>query len=155
MSSDKAPPRTSRDDFDHWVSDMDDSLSRFLSGPVATIRERLDFTPQSLDTLEHWLLERYRSTKDMLASDQAPTIDGTARYIGETFRKAIGGHWDIELENPKDAYFGLPILTSFEPKPTPICPATLATTTADRRTGTFLRTILERTAKRIGKKLQD
>ena len=152
MSAMKTPPEANRDDFEHWLIDMDDALERFMAGPAAAVQEQLDFSSRSLDVLEKWLLEKYPSTQSMLAPDQAPIVDGAARYIGETFRKAIGGHWDIELDNPKDVYFGLPILTNFEPKSLPLCPVTLATTSADRRTGSFLRTLLERAMNRLGGK---
>jgi hypothetical protein len=139
---------STRDDFEYWLMDMDDALERFLSGLAPHIKEKLNFSPSSLDALEAWILERYPSTQAMLGRDQSRLVDGAARYIGETFRKALGGRWDIELDDPKYVYFGVPIFTGFEEKPTPVCPLTLATASANRRTGKYLRTVLENMIKR-------
>lgn len=79
----------------------------------------------------------------MLDPAEADQVDGIARYIGETLRKTVGGHWDIRLDDPKYVFYGLPELTGFGPRSTPVCPLTLATTAADRRTGKFLRGIAD------------
>jgi hypothetical protein len=134
---------TTRDDFEYWLMDMDDALERFFGILPLQTREKLDFSPSSLGALEAWILNKYPSIRAMLESDQSLLVDGAARYIGETFRKSLGGYWDIQLDDPKFAYFGVPILTGFEEKPTPVCPLTLATASADRKTGKYLSTILE------------
>lgn len=121
---------------------MDDAIERFRDRLPADIRDALDGSPESLDALETWILERYPETRAMLADDQAESVDGAGRYIGEVFRRELGGHWDIELDDPAAAFFNLPVLTS-GPGSTPIAPAALATASADRRTGSFLRTVLE------------
>lgn len=135
---------TTRDDFEFWLVVMDDALERFLAVLPPQIREKLDYSPSSLDALETWILDRYPSPQAMLERDQSRLVDGVARYIGETFRKTLGGYWDIRLDDPKFAFFALPILTGFEEKPTPFCPLTLATASADRRTGKYLCTILKK-----------
>lgn len=129
---------TTRDDFEYWLMDMDDALDYFLAILPPQIKDKLDFSPSSLSTLEAWILDEYPSIQAMLVSNQSRQVDGVARYIGETFRKSLGGHWDIHLDEPKFAYFGVPILTGYEEKPTPICPLTLATASAERRTGKYL-----------------
>lgn len=134
---------TTRDDFEYWIVDMDDALDRFMQILPEPLREKLDYSPASLDHLEAWILERYPNTTAMLENSQSRIVDGAARYIGESFRRAIGGYWDINLDDPKTAFFGVPILTGFEERPTPICPLALATASADRRTGSFIRTVLE------------
>lgn len=134
---------TLRDDFDYWVADMDDALDRFFTWLPEGIRGRLNYSPASLDTLETWILETYSDTQEMLKKDQVEPVDGAARYIGETFRKCLGGYWDIRLDDPKFVFYGLPILTGFRDSSTPECPLTLATAAADRRTGVYIRTVLE------------
>lgn len=131
-----------REDFQYWLADMDDAIERFMDGLPAEVRERLDFSPDSLDVLEAWILQRYASTQEMLASSESRVVDGLARYIGETFRKAIGGHWEIRLDDPKYVFYGMPQLTDFWDKPTPVGPLSLATASADRRTGRFLSGVL-------------
>ena len=134
--------RMTRDDFDFWISDMNVALESFFNELPANVRAALDESPESLDALEAWILERYPDSAHMIAADQASNVDGASRYIGEVFRKAHGGHWDIDLDHQESLFFSLPFLTGGS---TPIAPHSLATATADRRTGTFLRTVLEAT----------
>lgn len=131
---------SSQDDFELWVFKMEDALNEFFVQLPDDVRRGLDFSPASLDVLETWLLERYPSPRSLLATSEKYTLDGAARYIGETLRKNVGGHWTIDLDNPKNAFFGLPILTGYR---IPDSPHSLATASMDRRTGSYLRTVLE------------
>jgi hypothetical protein len=138
-------------DFQYWLSEMDDALARFLEGIDEPVRSQLDLSPESLDALETWVLKRYKSPDELLETDAKRVLDGVARYIGETYRKHVGGQWQIRLDDPKYAFFGLPELTGFSEKPTPISPHSLATAMTDRRSGMYLRTILQNTKKRLAK----
>jgi hypothetical protein len=140
-----------KEDFESWLFEMDDALERFLDGIDEPTRSKLDFSPASLDALEAWVLERYASPDDLMKAEAKQVLDGVARYIGETYRKQLGGRWQIRLDDPKYAFFGLPELTGFSERPTPISPHSLATAMTDRRNGTYLRTILENTKKRLAK----
>ena len=143
-----------REDFEYWLADMDDALERFLDSLPNEVSERLDYSPASLDVLERWILDRYASTDQMLPASEATKVDGLARYIGETFRKAIGGHWDIRLDDPKYVFYGRPQLTGFSDKPTPTCPLLLATASADRRTGKYLNGVLNSYLKDLDRQRQ-
>jgi hypothetical protein len=134
--------QTTRDDFESWLVDMDDALERFVDALPQEVAQRLDFTPGSLDALEKWILDSYEGTPQMLAASSATTVDGLARYIGETFRKAIGGRWGIRLDDPKYIFYGLPELIGYSEKPTSLCPISLATASADRRSGKYLSGVL-------------
>jgi len=134
--------QTTRDDFESWLVDMDDALERFFDALPGEVSERLDYSPTSLDVLEKWILDRYESTDQMLPSSEATTVDGLARYIGETFRKAIGGRWGIRLDDPKYVFYGLPEIIGYADKPTSLCPISLATASADRRAGKYLSGVL-------------
>jgi hypothetical protein len=134
--------QTTRDDFESWLVDMDDAIERFVDGLPQEVAQRLDFTPGSLDALEKWILGRYESTDQMLAASEAAVIDGLARYIGETFRKTIGGRWGIRLDDPKYVFYGLPEIIGYSDKPTSLCPISLATASADRRSGKYLSGVL-------------
>ncbi len=134
--------QTNRDDFESWLVDMDDALERFVDALPQELAQRLDFTPGSLDALEKWILDRYQSTHQMLGASEATTVDGLARYIGETFRKTIGGGWGIHLDDPKYAFYGLPEIIGYSDKPTSLCPISLATASADRRSGKYLSGVL-------------
>jgi hypothetical protein len=133
----------SRDDFEEWLFNMDDVLDEFIGSFPESERQQLNFTPESLDLLEQWILARYPNVNAMLDSKEAQTVDALARYIGETFRRKLGGHWDIRFDTPKYVYYGLPELRGNSKKSTPECPHTLATASSDRRTGCYLRTVLQ------------
>jgi hypothetical protein len=137
--------KTNLDDFNYWVADMDDALARFFDTLPASLRSKLNYSPESLEALERWILARYPSIEAARAAEESRIIDGLARYVGETFRKNAGGHWDINLDNPKAAFFSVPILTGFR---TPICPLALVTASTDRRTGRFIRTVLDNNLRR-------
>jgi hypothetical protein len=132
-----------KEGFEYWLADMDDALDRFIGTLPPEIGERLDFSPRSLDILEAWVLQRYAKTAEMLPASESCVVDGLARYIGETFRKALGGRWEVRLDDPNYIFYGIPQLTGFWEKPTPTCPLCLATASADRRTGKYLRGVLE------------
>ena len=140
-----------RENFEEWLFEMDDALDRFVDGIAEPTRSQLDFSPASLDVLEAWVLERYRSPEELMKAEAKNVLDGVARYIGEAYRKQIGGRWQIRLDDPRYAFFGLPELTGFSERPTPICPHSLATAMTDRRNGTYLRTVLENARKRLAK----
>ena len=131
-----------RENFQYWLADMDNALERFLEFLPPGVRQRLDFRPDSLSVVEKWIIERYPNIPAMLEHSEREIVDGLARYIGETFRKAIGGRWEIRLDDPKYVYHGRPQLTGFSRTPTPISPHSLATASADRRTGTFMTGVL-------------
>ena len=140
-----------KEDFEYWLFEMDNALDRFLHGIDEPTRCQLDFSPGSLNAREAWVLERYASPDDLMKPEAKQVLDCVARYIGETYRKQLGGRWQIRLDDPKYAFFGLPELTGFSERPTPISPHSLATAMVDRRNGTYVRTILENTKKRLAK----
>lgn len=131
-----------RDHFEDWLVDMDDAIDRFLETLPEDLSERLDFSPEALDVLEAWLLERYPSVDAALAETEKETLDGAARYVGETFRRALGGRWDIELDDPNDVNYRLPVLTGFQGEYSKQSPVTLVTAAVDRRSGNYLRAVL-------------
>jgi hypothetical protein len=124
---------------------MDDYIHAFLAWLPPETRRSLDFSPESLDALEAWILKRYPDTKAMLIPEEAFVLNGLAGYIGETIRRNIGGRWSIQLEDPKAVYYGMPVIVDAPGQFTPKSPAALATTAADRRTGSFLRSFATKT----------
>ena len=133
----------SREEFEHWLAAMDDNLDDFLSSLPREVRAQLDYTPGSLDVIEEWILKTYPDTYSMLPMDQSKTVNGLACYIGETYRKTRGGTWDIRLDDPDYVYHGLPIIVPANPNGVAECPLSVATASADRRTGKFIRSLLE------------
>ncbi len=134
---------TDRDQFEYWLASLDEMLQEFFSTIHEEYRKQLDLSPASLDTLEGIILQRYADAKAMLDPNESSFVNGLACYIGETFRKAIGGRWTIRLDDAKFAFYGLPIIADAgKDRKTVECPLTLATAAADRRTGKYLRTVL-------------
>ncbi|MBR9802739.1 hypothetical protein GYB59_14085 [bacterium] len=131
-----------RNNFEHWLVLMDDFLELFIARFPQEERALLDFTPESLDIVEAWILRTYADMDEMLAPEEAQTVNCVACYVGETYCKHLGAKWDIRLDDPSFAFYGIPILVNSEDS-TIDCPLTLVTASADRRNGQYLRTVLE------------
>jgi hypothetical protein len=137
-----------RDLFESWLAHMDDALAEFFARLPSALTDTLDYAPPSLDRLEAFLLERYPDIRSIKA-DPEPYLDGAARYVGEVYRRNIGGRWRIRDDDPKYVYAGLPELTFLAEKDTPACPIVLVTASLDRRTGAFLSTVFKNHARLI------
>ena len=133
----------SQEQFQDWLAHMDDALEAFLAPLPAEVRERLNGSPESLGALEVWLLERYPTMDAILEDEEASHLDGAARYVGEVFRTALGGHWRLRLDDPKYAFHGIPELWFLEKKDTPLAPPALVTASLDRRTGKFFSLVFD------------
>ena len=135
--------------FEFWIMDMDTALDKFFSVLPEGTKQRLDYSPESLQILEAWLLCQYSDTSLMLPVSESKLVDGIARYIGEVFRKNLGGKWIIDFKDKKNAFFGLPQLSGMPGQKQQICPLTLATASADRRTGMFLQTVYQNNKRHV------
>ncbi len=124
-----------KESFQYWLLDMDDSLEHFISkfkkGSIM-----LDYSITPLDPLEKLILATFR-TVDEIEKDRS-LYDEMACYVGETFRRTLGGAWKLDLENKSSAYYNLPILDY----DVPICPHKLITACIYRREGNFLSGVL-------------
>jgi hypothetical protein len=102
--------------FELFLFEMDDVLDAFLaqasqSGIV------LDYSTESLDQLEA-ILDAQPGT-----SEEAETIrNRAARYLGEVFRKQVGGRWELCLREPKSLYFKLPVVSGYAKSGIEFCP---------------------------------
>ncbi len=47
--------------------------------------------------------------KALLGADKY-LLDRVACYVGECFRKNLGGVWEVDSSSPDGAYFGLPVV---------------------------------------------
>lgn len=63
----------------------------------------LDYSMQSLDDLEAWILAHYEDHHALIADRKM--LNYLTVYIGETFRKHLGGKWFIELKIKKRLLF--------------------------------------------------
>jgi hypothetical protein len=89
------------------------------------------------------MLAEFPDTDRLEKDADIKVVDGLARYIGETFRRNLGGRWDINLKHKRNVYHGMPVVTELRGRSSPICPHFLSTTLLDRRTGTFLSGLYE------------
>jgi len=137
-----------REHFEEWLAVMQTELDRFLDALPDSVAAALDESPESLDVLEAWLLERYPSTEALVEGSAAEILDGAARYVGETFLGQLGGRWSISADDPQDVNYKLPIITGFKGEFSQLSPVTLVTAAADRRTGRYLSTILRNIERR-------
>lgn len=127
-----------QEQFQYWLAHMDDALEEFLARLPAQVRGALDYSPASLDVLESWLLDRYPSVSAIMSDAAQDDHDGAARYVGEVYRKALGGRWRIRYDDPKYVFYGLPEVTFLEKKDSPVSPMSEVTASADRRTVGYL-----------------
>ena len=119
-----------QDDFEDWIILIDFKMDYF-TGEFA----------KELDELEGWILANYKEIKDLIADSKM--LDYLTIYIGETFRKYIGGKWYIDLKNKKNAYYSMPVLTDPSYKYEPYAATmTFATACIARQKGNYISTIL-------------
>jgi hypothetical protein len=140
-----------RDDFDYWVFDMDDVLDLFMKDAEEKWNLKLDYSPESLTAIEKMILANYASLNDFETELGVKVLDNVARYVGEVFRKHLGGYWSIRLDDEKFAFYGMPILIDIPNNPTSVCPLALTTASTFRRTGSFLFTVFNNIKKNQGR----
>lgn len=110
----------------------------------AMIGVELGLDVRSLDTLEAFLLGRYRTPDDALRLDQRAVLDAAARHIGLIMLLNVdGAEWAIDLDDEDSLYYRLPIIRFADGAVD--CPLSLATASLDedRRTGDYLRGVVE------------
>ena len=77
--------------FQFWLTEMDSVVNRLIARVPQNTAERLNYSSASLDVLEAWLLSEYASVLEIKSESQKDTWDGASRYVGETYRKILGG----------------------------------------------------------------
>lgn len=129
-----------QDEFEHWLFEMDDRLDELISFLPSEAASRMDFSADSLSVIEAWLLNEYSSPVDLLKKSEKTVLDMVARYVGETFRRNLGGTWRLELSNKQSVFYGLPVIEKFGLWTE--CPVSLVTAATDRRSGIFMGGVL-------------
>lgn len=132
-----------QDDFETWLFEMDDELEVFIKEASPQIKHKLDFSEESLDALEEWLLAKYKTTDEIMHESQKSMLDRVARYVGETIRKKYNLVWKIELERPNDVYYGLPVLTDKKGKNNYECPLSLVTAAVNRQKKGYMKRVFQ------------
>lgn len=131
-----------RKEFEGWLAQMEEQLAHFLNSFEDSVKEKLDFTPESFDVLEAMLLTTFSNSFQLNSPQVNNFVDYLARYIGETIVRNINAKWELELSDPKDELYGMPIIVDSEGNEFIACPHALPTATVNRKTQHFLRTLL-------------
>lgn len=76
-----------------WRQYVEDSIQYFLDNGNIQHRDKLDYTVPSLDVVETWLLQRYSDLMEIYEDEDERLIVGCFFYIGEVFRRNLGGYW--------------------------------------------------------------
>lgn len=130
-----------QENFQDWIFFISDKMESFTGTFAKANNLVLDYSIKSLDALEKWLIANFKHHNDLIAQDKL--LDNITIYIGETFRKHIGGKWFIDLENKKNAYYSMPVLTDKSYKGLLyVSPMTYATACISRKKGNYISTIL-------------
>jgi len=108
----------------------------------ALIGAELGVDVESLDRLEAFLLGRYREPGLALGLGERGVLDAAARHVGLVMLLNVdGAEWAIDLEDEENAYYRLPMIRFRDGAEE--CPLTLVTAALDRRTGEYIRTVIE------------
>jgi hypothetical protein len=128
----------SRQEFQVWLA----SEVEVRAELEAMIGADLDVSEKSLDVLEGFLLRRFRSIDEAVQPDNRPVLDAAARHIGLIMLLNVdGAHWDIDVDNEDNVYYQLPVIRFSDGAEE--CPLSMVGAALDRRTGVYLRTLVE------------
>ena len=121
--------------FEDFLIEMDLVLDAFLM-----ITEKagfpLDYSLNSIQLLESYLLSYPNLKEEQRLQNIA------ARYLGEVFRKNIGGKWELCLKNPNYLYYMLPVITNYSHKSIEFCPIeVISNFTSSRDQGLLIRAV--------------
>tara|TARA_R110002111_G_scaffold254461_1_gene320085 strand:+ start:5059 stop:5409 length:351 start_codon:yes stop_codon:yes gene_type:complete len=83
--------QNSRESFEYWLASMDEFLEEFVTEFSEEEQNLLDYSPESLEIVEKWILTNYKNTAVMLKASEKHRVNQVACYVGETFRKSKGG----------------------------------------------------------------
>lgn len=130
-----------REDFEEWLFAMSEKLEEFGDFFERETNKKLNYSPQSINDVEEWLLIKFSSTEEILRAEHQYTLDLVSRYVGETFRENLHGKWDIDLEHKQDMFYHLPVVVADKGYP-PIAPYPLITASVNKRGGSYIGAVL-------------
>ncbi|MCS3529756.1 hypothetical protein [Chryseobacterium sp. JUb7] len=131
-----------QENFQDWIFHIDDKMDIFTGDFAQENNLDLDNTIKSLDELETWIINTFNDRFELKENQEL--LDLLIIYIGETFRKYIGGKWFMDTEDKANAYYMMPVLTSPDYKGERyIAPLTFATACISRKKGNYMSTILK------------
>ena len=138
-----------REEFENWLGSNQILIDNIFEALPEDVAIRLDYSIESLDAVESWLLATYPSMEDIRDDYESILLDGISRYVGEVFIQHVQGYWEIDLSDEDNVFFARPIIRSNEVKlGTDVYPASLVTASVKRRKGNFISTILRNILRR-------
>lgn len=123
--------------FEEWLGAMSDALDTWMAGLPPELSAQLDYSTESLSTLEAWLIAQFPDARAAVTGDSYLVGDGAARYVGETFRKNFGGTWDMDVHDPNSLVFGTPSMRGFPRGGIPVAPLRLVVNALTKRDGNY------------------
>jgi len=121
--------------------EMDDIMEQFIDSMPQELN--LDYSPESLLRLEEWILKSYPTAGDILKESEKRVLDSLGRYVGQVYRKNLGGKWKLYLDDPNNVFYGLPVIILPSEEIDPICPLSEVTASVDRRKGDYIYTLFQ------------
>ena len=101
-------------DYQVWSVFRHDYIHNFIVTLSVEDQKALDFSIEALNIVEAWLLNKFPNLEAFFEGNDEPDLDGIMCYIGETFRKNLGGKWGINLDNPDEDYYQIPVIINSE-----------------------------------------
>lgn len=104
-----------REKFQYFLFEMDDVLEPYVRAAVA-MGYCLDYSLDSLAELERYWQAAGDGQRDGTAANRA------ARYLGEVFRRQVGGQWRLCDKGRRYLYQGLPVIAGYATMDIEFCP---------------------------------
>lgn len=92
-----------KESFESWLEEIPTKLKSITEDFATKNKLNLDFSIESLDALERWILKQYDVAVDLREEEEV--LDLLALYVGETHIKHAGGEWYVDVENEKSVYY--------------------------------------------------
>jgi len=130
-----------QDNFKEWIFLIGEKMDLFTGDFARENNLNLDYSIHSLDEIEKWIITTYPTINQLKADHKM--LDLLTIYIGETFRKHLGGKWYMNTEDQENVYYMMPTLTSPEYSGEVYkSPRTFATASIPRKKGNYMSSIL-------------
>jgi hypothetical protein len=129
------------DRFQIFLMNIDDVVDEFIE-EAERLGFEFDFSEYSLDMLENYYLRR-ESELNQDEKRKNAFIESAARYLGETLIKNYGGDWALAIDDPKNFYYGLPIINGHSKYGVDFCPHETFRMFTRRKTHGFLRKVIQ------------
>ncbi len=104
-----------QDKFEQFLFEMDDVLQPYV-GAAVEHGYALDYSLESLAELERY----WSATGD--GQRDGPAANRASRYLGEVFRRRIGGMWRLCDKGTRYLYQGLPVISGYASADIEFCP---------------------------------